>query len=123
VKQVQTFLGHSSAVITLRTYAHLFPGDEDRTRDVLDAALPPLADSVRTEAATDGPTCRSATGRGAQAFLVSQKISAISSIFASSSSALPASISPLVPVAPASLVASLTKVCSWGYFSKCGGLK
>jgi integrase len=53
VKQVQTFLGHSSATITLRTYAHLFPGDEDRTRDVLDAALSPLADSVRTEAASD----------------------------------------------------------------------
>jgi integrase len=52
VKQVQTFLGHSSATITLRTYAHLFPGDEDRTRDVLDAALSPLADSVRTEAAS-----------------------------------------------------------------------
>ncbi|HXH78182.1 tyrosine-type recombinase/integrase [Nocardioides sp.] len=55
VKQVQTFLGHSSAVITLRTYAHMFPGDEDRTRNVLDAALRPVlspsADSVRTEAA------------------------------------------------------------------------
>lgn len=55
VKQVQTFLGHSSAVITLRTYAHLFPGDEDRTRNVLDAALSPagaLADRMRTEAAS-----------------------------------------------------------------------
>jgi integrase len=52
VKQVQTVLGHSSAVITLRTYAHLWPGDEDRTRDVMDAALSPLADSVRTEAAS-----------------------------------------------------------------------
>ena len=60
---------------------------------------------------------------GVQAFLVSQKISAISSILASSSSALAASSSPLVPVAPASLVASLTSWCSWGYFSKCGGLK
>jgi integrase len=30
VKQVQAFLGHASAVITLRTYAHLWPGDEDR---------------------------------------------------------------------------------------------
>lgn len=39
VKQVQTVLGHSSAVITLRTYAHLWPGDEDRTRSVVDAAL------------------------------------------------------------------------------------
>ena len=46
--------GHSSAVITLRTYAHMFPGDEDRTRNVLDAALNPLADSLRTEAASDG---------------------------------------------------------------------
>lgn len=53
VKQVQTFLGHASAVITLRTYAHLFPGDEDRTRNVLDAALSPLADSPRTEAASN----------------------------------------------------------------------
>jgi len=56
VKQVQAFLGHSSAVITLRTYAHLFPGDEDRTRNVLDAALGPLAaaaDSVRTDAASE----------------------------------------------------------------------
>lgn len=55
VKQVQMFLGHSSAVITLRTYAHMFPGDEDRTRNVLDAALRATiarsADSVRTEAA------------------------------------------------------------------------
>jgi hypothetical protein len=39
--------------MTLRIYAHLFPGDEDRTRDVLDAALSPLADFVRTEAASD----------------------------------------------------------------------
>ncbi|HEY2879612.1 site-specific integrase [Nocardioides sp.] len=54
VKQVQTFLGHSSAVITLRTYAHLFPGDEDRTRNVLDAALGPLADFLRTTPASEG---------------------------------------------------------------------
>jgi integrase len=56
VKQVQSFLGHASAVITLRTYAHLWPGDEDRTRNVLDAALGPLgarADSLRTEAASE----------------------------------------------------------------------
>lgn len=54
VKQVQTVLGHASAVITLRTYAHLWPGDDDRTRNVMDAALGPLsaaADSLRTEAA------------------------------------------------------------------------
>ncbi len=56
VKQVQTFLEHASAVVTLRTYAHLWPGDEDRTRNVLDAALGPLgarADSLRTEAASE----------------------------------------------------------------------
>lgn len=56
VKQVQTFLGHASAMTTLRTYAHLWPGDEDRTRNVLDAALDPLgarADSVRTGAASE----------------------------------------------------------------------
>ena len=55
VKQVRTFLGHASAVITLRTYAHMFPGDEDRTRNVLDAALShaALADSLRTEAASN----------------------------------------------------------------------
>jgi integrase len=54
VKQVQTVLGHASAVITLRTYAHLWPGDEDRTREVMDAALSPLADCVRTEGASNG---------------------------------------------------------------------
>ena len=41
-------LGHHAA----DTYTHLWPGDEDRTRDVLDAALSPLADSLRTEAAS-----------------------------------------------------------------------
>src|SRR5690606_34287179 len=59
----------------------------------------------------------------AQAFFVSQKISAISSILASSWSATSASRVPFAPEAPASLVASLTSVCSCGYFSKCGGLK
>ena len=52
VKQVQMFLGHSSAAITLRVYSHLWPGDDDRLRDVMDAALSPLADCVRTEAAS-----------------------------------------------------------------------
>lgn len=39
VKQVQMVLGHSSPMITLRYYAHLWPGDEDRTRAVIDATL------------------------------------------------------------------------------------
>lgn len=39
VKQVQAVLGHASPMITLRTYSHLWPGDEDRTRSVMDAVL------------------------------------------------------------------------------------
>ena len=74
-----------------------------------------------TRAATRRP---SLTGRRSdQPFLVSAKIAAISSILASSSSAVDASMLPFVPAAPASLVASLNRVCSCGYFSKCGGLK
>ena len=48
VKQVQSVLGHASAVITLEVYSHLWPGDEDRTRSVMDAALNPLEDNLRT---------------------------------------------------------------------------
>ena len=51
VKQVQERLGHSSPVITLEIYSHLWPGEDDRTRDVMDAALTPLADSLRTRGA------------------------------------------------------------------------
>jgi integrase len=39
VKQVQLVLGHASAVITLRIYVHLWPGEEDRTRTVMDTVL------------------------------------------------------------------------------------
>ncbi|MEU7168790.1 site-specific integrase [Streptomyces morookaense] len=39
VKQVQVVLGHASAVITLRIYAHLWPGEDDRTRSVMDSVL------------------------------------------------------------------------------------
>lgn len=39
VKQVQLVLGHASAVITLRIYAHPWPGEENRTRTVMDAVL------------------------------------------------------------------------------------
>jgi integrase len=46
VKQVQMILGHASAAVTLGVYAHLWPGDDDRARGILDAAL---ADCVRTE--------------------------------------------------------------------------
>lgn len=49
VKQVQLVLGHASAVITLRIYAHLWPGEEDRTRSVMDAVLGGLRTGVRQE--------------------------------------------------------------------------
>ena len=39
VKQVQVVLGHASPVITLRVYAHLWPGDEDRIRSISDDAI------------------------------------------------------------------------------------
>lgn len=39
VKQVQLVLGHASGVITLRIYAHLWPGEKGRTRTVMDAVL------------------------------------------------------------------------------------
>jgi len=54
VKVVQSRLGHASAVITLNTYGHLWPGDDDLTRDVMDAAFGILADSLRTSAAHEG---------------------------------------------------------------------
>lgn len=37
VKVVSTRLGHSNAAMTLNTYSHLWPDDEDRTRTAIDA--------------------------------------------------------------------------------------
>lgn len=49
VKLVQTALGHHSAAVTLTVYSHLWPGDEDRTRSIMDATFRGLgADSVAT---------------------------------------------------------------------------
>ncbi len=56
VKVVQERLGHSSAEETLRTYAHLMPQSDQRTRSVVELAwsenqessLRDRADSVRT---------------------------------------------------------------------------
>lgn len=42
VKAVSGWLGHASPVVTLTTYAHLMPADEDVARTVLDAALAPV---------------------------------------------------------------------------------
>lgn len=43
VKEVQERLGHSSAVMTLDIYGHLWPGDDERTRAATDRALANLA--------------------------------------------------------------------------------
>jgi integrase len=50
VKAVQARLGHSSAGVTLDVYGHLWPDDDDTTRDALTVALAASADSVRTKA-------------------------------------------------------------------------
>ncbi len=39
VKVVQARLGHASAVETLDVYGHLWPDDEDRTRQAVDELL------------------------------------------------------------------------------------
>ncbi len=59
VKQVQLVLGHASAVITLGIYAHLWPGEEDRTRAVMDAVL----GGLRTGCGQVGSQTRESTGQ------------------------------------------------------------
>ena len=39
IKSVADWLGHANATVTLNTYAHLMPVDEDRARGVLDRAF------------------------------------------------------------------------------------
>jgi integrase len=51
VKAVQARLGHASAVVTLDTYGHLWPDEEDRTRAAVDAAFENPADFSRTTGA------------------------------------------------------------------------
>lgn len=50
VKAVADWLGHANPTVTLTTYAHLMPADEEVARAVLDTALAPRADTLRTEA-------------------------------------------------------------------------
>lgn len=58
VVTVQRALGHSSATITLGTYAHLWPSAEDKTRaaaaGLMQSVLTVPADSVRTTATRQG---------------------------------------------------------------------
>jgi integrase len=39
VKVVSARLGHSNAAMTLNVYSHLWPDDEDRTRQAIDAVF------------------------------------------------------------------------------------
>ncbi|GAA2348781.1 site-specific integrase [Saccharopolyspora halophila] len=80
VKQVQTVLGHSSAAITLRVYSHLWPGDEDRTRSIIDAQLNVLRTGCGLSDAASSVSAGESTGSGGQPFLVSQKILSISAM-------------------------------------------
>ncbi|MFE4332699.1 tyrosine-type recombinase/integrase [Streptomyces sp. NPDC056831] len=61
VKQVQMVLGHASAVVTLRNYAHLWPGEENRTRSVMDAVL----GGLRTGCGQVGDATRESAGQAA----------------------------------------------------------
>jgi integrase len=51
VKAAADWLGHASPTITLSTYAHLMPADDDVARGVLDEAFTRPADLARTEGA------------------------------------------------------------------------
>ena len=46
---VADWLGHAGPGITLATYAHLMPADEEVARAVLDAALALPANDLRTK--------------------------------------------------------------------------
>jgi integrase len=48
VKAVQRALGHASASTTLDIYGHLWPGDEDRIREAVDALAQTAEDTLRT---------------------------------------------------------------------------
>lgn len=61
VKQIQAVLGHANAMITLRTYAHLWPGDDDRTRSVMDTTL----DVLRTGCGPSESAAGIVAGQGA----------------------------------------------------------
>ncbi|MGC4749925.1 hypothetical protein ACLQ28_30325 [Micromonospora sp. DT201] len=49
IKALPTYLGHADPGFTLRTYTHLLPTSEDRTRRAIDTAFD------EDQAAKDGP--------------------------------------------------------------------
>ena len=65
MKAVQTMLGHASAVLTLDTYADLFPDDLEQVSVALDVArtksLKSAADQLRT-ATEEGPELDNQSG-------------------------------------------------------------
>lgn len=48
VRTVSAVLGHADETETLRTYSHLWPDADARTRAAVDAVLSPRAGSLRT---------------------------------------------------------------------------
>jgi integrase len=54
VKVVQDRLGHSSAMMTLDTYSHLWPDSEDRTRSAVDGVLGAAVSPACHDAAAEG---------------------------------------------------------------------
>jgi integrase len=48
VVMVAERLGHEDATVTLRVYAHVIEGQEDRTRQAIDAVWAPIPDQIRT---------------------------------------------------------------------------
>jgi len=57
IKALSEYLGHASAAFTLRTYTHLMPSSENRTRRAVDAAW-----TGGKAASADGPTTDQAAG-------------------------------------------------------------
>lgn len=47
-KKIQVRLGHASIVETMDTYGHLYPDDDDSTREVIDAAFGATVDTMLT---------------------------------------------------------------------------
>ena len=54
IKAVADWLGHASPTVTLSTYAHLMPADDDVARGVLDDAFADSADFSRTAEGSRG---------------------------------------------------------------------
>ncbi len=54
IRAVSEWMGHASPTVTLNTYAHMMPVDDDRARLVLDAALAPGATTSDEDASRKG---------------------------------------------------------------------